>query len=159
MTFDWSDFNQETFEKYCAQMNKQKQEELNGPGAGVYLCEYDYLGAVRVGELCFDLLLRLKDYDDDHSPLVLTFDCYAGGVKYGDEPYAYSRIEPDYPYEDVGGADFPTDCTEYDYHDFQVFAEQEFTKFIKESAENNLQHCYNISRDLRPLAEKPLHKW
>ncbi len=94
MTFDWHGMTQDAFEKYRMEKIADNQKDLNEPGAVFRWHEYDYIGCTRVGELCFDLLLRLKDGDDENSPMVLTFDCYAGGVIFGTEPYSYSRTEP-----------------------------------------------------------------
>jgi hypothetical protein len=48
--FDWSGFTKEDFTDYCAKME-------NGQ-----LYADDYVGCVRTGELCFDLVLRLYPY-------------------------------------------------------------------------------------------------
>lgn len=160
MVFDWNGLSKEQFEdRYCKRMKQDRQITEIDPNYPHYWCEFDGIGWVRVGELCFDLLLRFADNNNPDSDLVLTFDCYAGGVvcseQYG--PYAYSDDEPDYPYEDIGGDDFPTDCTEYTYEEFQRVAEEAFRKFIINSGKNEAPYNYGI--DLVPLAAKPLHLW
>lgn len=148
--FDWSNFTKENFVDYCAQMENGK------------LYADDYIGCVRVGELCFDLVLRLYEEDkngnwNDNDNLTLTYDLYVGGVV-GDwnpsgEPYAYSRIEPGYPYDYAEGGDFDDSCISMTYEDFVKLAEDSFAEYIETS------RYYNAPNLLREKAEAPLHIW
>lgn len=114
-----------------------------------------YLGSVRTGELCFDLMTRT--YDEDIGP-VLTFDLYVGGVCDGTDPnglpvpYAYSQIEPDYPYEYAEGDDFDSLCADLDFGAFKELAEDAFTRYINDGP-------YTKRFNLPELARKPLHIW
>lgn len=117
--------------------------------------EDTYLGCVRTGELCFDIVTRT--YDEDIGP-VLTFDLYVGGVIDGTDPegrpvpYAYSQIEPDYPYEYAEGDDFDSMCDDLSFEAFKELAEDAFTRYINDGP-------YTKHFNLPELARKPLHIW
>lgn len=145
--FNWDGFTATDFANYCAQMENEK------------LYEMDYVGCARVGELCFDLSLRTY-YDvasgvEDPDKLVLTFDLYVGGVDpkqtTGDH-YAYSRLEPDFPYDYAEGKDFADTCIDMSYEDFVAMAEAAFTNYIDHSE-------YTDIFDLPSKAAAPLHIW
>ena len=129
--FDWSGFNEQAFNDYC---------EVNVFGAD------DYIGCCRVGELCFDLVLR----DLGGEELALTYDLYVGGV---DDGYGYSRIEENYPYTEAdGGFLHDADISEFAYEQFNDFAEGVFADYIEHST-------YTDSMGLAAKARAPLHVW
>lgn len=111
MKFNWNDFTENDFVNYCAKMEND-----------MYFAD-DYVGAVRVGDLCFDLVLRL--YDESEG-LVLTYDLYVGGV---DSGYGYGKN--DYPYDYAEGDDFKDSCISMTYDDFKEMAEESFTRYIE----------------------------
>ena len=132
--FDWRGFTAEDFVDYCARVE-------NGQ-----LLADDYVGCVRVGDLCFDLVLR--DYDR----LVLTFDMYVGGV---DSGYGYSNKcedTPFYPYDYADGWNWPDTCIHLSYPGFKLFAEETFKDYIQNSA-------YTVTHSLIERAKEPLHLW
>ena len=144
MNFDWRDFTEKDFDDYCEQIKSD--------------VEYDgeYVGCVRVGDLCFDLVIRLNENGDQ----ILTYDLYVGGVDTG---YGYSnpnkfnpdmyREEDDYPYDYVCGLDFSSTCTNMSYDYFKVYAEAEFEHFIKVENERYKEAC------LIDKANEPLKVW
>lgn len=139
-SFNWDGFTATDFANYCTEM---ENEELY---AG------DHLGCVRIGELYFDLYLSLRDFDSlDPNALVLTFDLYVGGAG-GDNPYAYSVIEPDFPYAYAEGLYFEDTCISMTYDDFVAMAEDAFTRYINHSYFTNVY-------DLPAKAVAPLHIW
>lgn len=144
MKFDWKDFTEKDFTNYCAKMKDD--------------VEYDseYVGCVRVGDLCFDLLIRLNENGDQ----ILTYDLYVGGVDTG---YGYSNInklnpdmhreEDDYPYDYVCGLDFASTCTNMSYEYFKSYAEAEFEHFIEVESESYKE------ASLIDKANEPLNVW
>lgn len=124
--YDW-EFDAAAFENYCAKIESGD------------LFADEYVGCVRVGELCFDLVLRELEKDR----LTLTFDLYVGGVNSG---YGYSKIEPEYPYDEADGEAFSDDCTGMTYAEFQAMAIGKFENYIQ------IKH-------LEDKADMPLHKW
>ena len=81
---------------------------------------FDYLGSCRIGNLCFDILVR-----DDEGRSYLSYDCYIGGI---DDGYGYGKDGYPYTYGDGGDWDslFPGCSLEA----FQESAENEFREFI-----------------------------
>lgn len=144
MKFDWSEFTEVGFFNYG---EKMKDEVEYGD---------EYVGCVRIGDLCFDLLIRL----DDNGNKIFTYDLYVGGVDTG---YGYSNPnkfnkelynpEDDYPYDYVGGLDFSSTCTNMSYDNFKLYAEAEFEHFIK--VENE---AYKEA-SLIEKANEPLKVW
>ena len=135
MIFDWSGLTQDDWTDYCAKMeNGQAYPD-------------DYIGCVRVGELCFDLVTR--QYDEVEG-MVLTYDLYVGGI---DSGYGYSRLEPDYPYDYAEGSDFEDSCIALSYQEFQLLAEAAFKRYLGEG------QVFYAQANLHDLAEKPLHIW
>ena len=115
MKFDWTNFTEVDFANYCAKAENGKM------GAD------DYVGCVRVGELCFDLMARM---DDKCEKWYLSYDLYVGGVDTG---YGYSDRSSElknYPYDYAEGGDFEDGLIWMTYEEFQQYAEQEFEKFI-----------------------------
>lgn len=128
MKFDWRDFDETKFE------NCKKDMET-----GDHID--DYIGAVRVGNLCFDLVLRGCD---DTNGSILTYDLYVGGVDTG---YGYKN---DYPYDYDDGGSFKG-IEEMDYHEFVTYAEKAMSEYIMESK-------YALA-DLVEKASEPLNIW
>jgi hypothetical protein len=115
MMFYWTNFTEVDFAKYCGKAESAKM----GPD--------DYVGCVRVGDLCFDLVARM---DDNCEKWYLSYDLYVGGVDTG---YGYSdrnRDFPSYPYDYADGGDFKDCILSMTYEEFQRYAEAEFIKFI-----------------------------
>ena len=143
MEFCWDEFTEEDFMKYKFDMQNGK------------LVADDWVGNVRIGELCCDLVLR--EYTEGE--LTLTYDVYVGGV---DSGYGYSTREamatgkykdkyevPDeeqYPYDYADGGDFDDSCVSLSYTHLKKMAEAKIADFIRL---NNLQEKANA----------PLHKW
>ena len=108
--------------------------------------DIDFIGNIRVGELCFDLVAR--DYDDADGGDALDYDCYVGGEE------GYSETPHGYPYGWGGGGNlgalniFP----DMSYDEFMEKAEAELEKFISENPE-----CCKYS--LMEKANMPFHDW
>lgn len=114
MKFDWTNFTEIDFVDYCAKAEN------------VILASDDYVGCVRVGNLCFDLLMRFNE-DEKWQ---LSYDLYVGGVDTG---YGYSGRNskiPNYPYDYAEGGDFEDTMISMTYEEFQKYAETEFEKYI-----------------------------
>jgi hypothetical protein len=135
MKFDWSGLTEIDFVNYCAKMEND-------------MClEDDFIGCIRVGELCFDILVQRVGYDA-HQKQVLIYDLYVGGVDTG---YGESRIEPGYPYDYADGGCFNSTLIYMTYEDFQKHVEEELETFIK---------TWNYSHaSLLEKANAPLHIW
>lgn len=130
MTFNWDGFTATDFADYCARVE-----------SGTTAYDLDYIGAVRVGELCFDLVVR--EANDEGTAMFLTYDLYVGGVDTG---YGYKK--DGYPYDYADGKDFADTCTSMSYEDFKKMCEKEFTEFISIKG-----------KEIREKAEMPLHIW
>ncbi len=109
MKFDWTNFTEIDFADYCA------KAENNMIG------DDEYVGAVRVGNLCFDLMVRANENDE----LYLSYDLYVGGVDSG-----YGYTVSDYPYDYAEGGDFENTMISMTYEEFQKYAEGKFEEFI-----------------------------
>ena len=120
MQFDWTGFSEYDFKKYA------KNPDIFD----------DYIGCVRTGELCFDIVIR--PYDEGP---VLTYDLYVGGI---DDNYGHGK--DDYPYTYADGGGFDSSYKEMSYEEFQKMAEQKFVAFITE-------------RGWTEKANEPLHVW
>jgi len=134
MIFDWSDFTAEDWVDYCAKVENDQ------------MYADDFIGAVRVGELCFDFVTR----EYDAGKLVLTFDLYVGGI---DSGYGYSRIEDGYPYDYAEGSNFDDTCISLPYQEFQLLAEAAMKRYLGEG------QIFYAQANLTELAERPLHIW
>ena len=133
---DWTD--------YCARSENEMIE--NG----------DYVGCCRIGDLCFDIVLR--EYDE---ACTLDYDLYVGGV---DSRYGYSVFSamesgkyksedevPDkecYPYDYYGGGSFDDSCIWMRFDEFKRIAERRFDEFIED-----------CSDEIKAKANEPLHIW
>lgn len=109
MKFDWTNFTEIDFTDYCSKAE-------NG-----LMYEDEYVGCVRVGNLCFDLMIR-----DNDGKLYLSYDLYVGGV---DSGYGYTTS--DYPYDYAEGGNFEDTMISMSYEEFQKYAEEKFELFIK----------------------------
>ena len=107
MKFDWSNFGEAAFNKYKEDCRLDKSYGD------------DYLGCIRVGNLCFDIVTRMYN----NNILTLTYDLYVGGVDTG---YSY---ESNYPYDYEGGDDF-IDVLDMSYEEFVSYAEKVMTEYI-----------------------------
>ena len=110
MKFDWTNFTENDFTDYCA-----KAENF-------ILDPDDYVGCVRVGNLCFDLMVRCNEDDK----WWLSYDLYVGEVDTG---YGYSD-KNNCPYDYAEGGDFEDTMISMTYEEFQKYAEVEFEKYI-----------------------------
>ena len=138
--FDWSNFNEENLKEAVKELNEEYGE--------------GYFGCVRVGELCFDI--NVRPYDES-LPHLLEYDLYVGGIFASNShlfsgPYGYSRIIPDYPYEEAEGGSFHFCVDGISYDLFKVWAEEEFTRYINES-------YYTDMYLLKEKASAPLKVW
>ena len=130
MNFNWDGLTQNDFINYCACIENE-----------IILDGY-YVGCVRVGDLCFDLIAR--EYNDE---LVLDYDLYAGGF---DDGYGYGK--DNYPYTEVGGGSFQDSLIYMSYNDFVKQAEEAFSDYIYHSN-------YSVKYNLADKANEPLHIW
>lgn len=109
MKFDWTNFTKNDFTDYCAKAENN-----------MFVAD-DYTGCVRVGALCFDLVVRF----DENDKWWLSYDLYVGGVNTG---YAYTASG--YPYDYAEGGDFEDTMISMTYEEFQNYAKAAFEKFI-----------------------------
>lgn len=109
MKFDWTNFTNIDFTNYCAKVENNM------------ITSEDYIGCVRVGNLCFDLLI---DWDQ-HGKMFLVYDLYVGGVDTG-----YGYTVSDYPYDYAEGGNFEDTIISMTYEEFQKYAEEKFELFI-----------------------------
>lgn len=122
--FDWKNFGLDRFGQTLRKMPERRFADW---------C----VGSVRVGDICFDLVLR--DYGDDG--LTLTYDTYVGGI---DDGYGYGIAHYPYTFADGGSLSvLPS------YGDFKSSAEKVFTEYIND---------YGMF-DLPAKADMPLHIW
>ena len=116
MKFNWDEFSEKDFANYCKKMRSNIEYEG------------EWVGCVRVGDLCFDLVIALNKNDD----MIFEYDLYVGNVDTG---YGYSNLNKnddsdDYPYDCVNGLNFPNTCVDMTYEYFKEYAEAEFEHFI-----------------------------
>ena len=141
--FNWDAFTEADFANYCAMV----ENDMVGHG--------DYFGCVRVGNLCFDMTAR--DYEDT-GDVVLTYDLYVGGINVGGimetgtEPYGWSKIVDDYPYEYAEGSDFEDSMIAFRYDELREIAEKAMAEYIENCA-------YTEKFDLVSKALQPLNVW
>lgn len=130
MNFNWDGFIEEDFANYCATIENEK------------MFDNDFIGCARIGDLCFDLVLR--EYNNE---FVLDYDLYVGGV---DDGYGYGK--ENYPYTEGGGGTFEDSLISMSYDDFVKQAEETFTDYIYNSN-------YSAEYNLVDKANEPLHTW
>lgn len=128
--FVWN-FSEDTFEK-CKTENA-----------------YDFVGNVRVGNICFDIM----QIDDDAS---LWIDCYVGGV---DSGYGYG--EDNYPYDyanSVGTVISRGLYKKMSRDQFVEYVEKELTKEINDT---KTYECWETKETINLIdkANEPLRIW
>ena len=131
MKFNWY-FTKEDFEK-CKKEN-----------AG------DYVGNIRTGNLCFDII----QVEDDAT---LWIDCYVGGV---DSGYGYSMNDDNYPYDyisEVGAAIELNEYKDLTYEQFVSKVEKELTDSINNKVEYVADNKETVN--LIDKANEPLKIW
>ncbi len=131
MKFNWDGFTEVDFANYCAKV------ENNMFNNGEYC-----IGCVRVGDLCFDLLITRLN-----RKLVLFYDLYIGGINDG---YGYGFHA--YPYTEGGGRYFEDTMISLTYDKFIESAERAFVDYIFNS---NYAEKYHLVEK----ANEPLHVW
>lgn len=132
MNFNWDGLVQNDFVNYCARIESET------------ISDGYYIGCVRVGDLCFDLIVRQYDSWE------LDYDLYIGGI---DDGYGYSQLDAGYPYsEDSGGSFADGLLINLTYDKFKEVVEAALTDFIC-----NEGSVYNVS--LIEKANEPLHIW
>ena len=104
----------------------------------------DYVGAVRLGDLCFDFTLVELEPNE---PFYLLYDLYIGGI---DSGYGYKN---GYPYDYFDGDCFKLGSLDMNYEDFKSMAEKELTDFIFKW--KNTEYFF----ELIEKANEPLHIW
>ena len=139
MNYCWDEFPKSTFEE--TQKNATSKLDHNDFSD----CS-DFRGCVRVGDLCFDIVMR--DSGAEHP--ALTYDLYAGHI---DSGYGYScRSDVEVPYDYIDGWDFDSDWVEISYDEFKNKAEKELTEFI-------LRQSATSKYELEAKANEPLNIW
>lgn len=145
MKFNWDSFTKNEFENYKKRVtNDDMLDELLREAC---------IGNVRVGELCFDLLIQELETDDEEVfNLCLTYDLYVGGEDTG---YGYSNRygHNNYPYDYAEGNAFNGTCTDMTYEDFQKYAEEVFENYIKDEGQ------FYVSYSLIDKANTELNLW
>lgn len=134
MKFKWN--LQPEFAKYKAEQHTYKDEEGGG----------EYLGSVRTGNLCFDII----DWGNH-----LWFDLYVGGVDTG---YGYGTDK--YPYDYCDVASFPW------YDDLTNVSGEDFKKELGEYIEEHINAMEGYVTDVKAIpvnlidkANEELKEW
>ena len=105
----------------------------------------DFIGCIRVGDICFDIVERSPD-DWEKEECFLMYDLYVGGVNNG---YSYSSIDEGYPYDDRDGGTFDDKVYHMTYEEFKKYAEKVLSDFI--------DNCDD--EEVKTKAKMPLHIW
>ena len=128
--FVW-DFSEDTFER-CKTENA-----------------YDFVGNVRVGNICFDIM----QLDDDAS---LWVDCYVGGV---DSGYGYG--EDMYPYDYVNSVGTVISRALYENMSRDQFVEYVEKELTKEINDAKTYECWETKETINLIdkANEPLRIW
>ena len=134
MTFKWK--LEPEFTRYKAEQHKYKKESDDG----------EYVGHVRVGNLCFDITSW-----GNH----LWFDLYVGGIDTG---YGYGADNYPYDFCDVAGFSWDDNLTHVSDDDFK----KELEEYIEEHV--NVMKSYvtdvkAISVNLIDKANEELKEW
>ena len=153
MKFNWDNFTEIDFANYCAKMENGFWDHESG--FDKYIND-DYIGCVRVGDLCFDIMV----FFDEKSKPVFGYTLFSGGVDTG---YGYANPNKwneelyneadDYPYDCVENGSFEDTCISMTYEDFQKYAEKEFENFIYK-----MDKTYDLEF-LVAKANQELHVW
>lgn len=120
MIFNWDGFTEWHYNKYIKNFSRYD----------------DYIGAVRIGDICIDLLI----YDDN----TLSYDFY---VAHEDTGYGYKSDVFPYDYADGGKMGMPCDLS---YEEFKDKAEKLFVEYIT---------SYKGNYSLVEHANRPLEIW
>lgn len=113
MEFCWDNFKKEKYTDIKDKLDKRAE-----------LAD-DYIGSVRVGEICVDVLIR--DYGEGDTPkYAYSYDFYVANEDTG---YGY-RLESNIPYDYADGTDLTDLALSYD--EFVKKSEELLTSFIKE---------------------------
>lgn len=126
--FYWGGFTAEDFNRYC--------ENAHDIGADWFV------GAVRIGDLCFDLVTR----DFGGGEITLSYDLYIGGV---DDGYGCKN---GYPYTFGDGGSFRGSCSDMTYDEFTEYAEGVLSDFIA-------GYAPTADYDVQTKANEPLNIW
>ena len=130
MKFDWDELKKENY-------TNDRKELLE-------LVD-DYIGFIRIGEICVDVLIR--DYGEDESKLAYSYDFYVANEDTG---YGYQTDMNNLPYDYADGTDLKDLSLSYD--EFVKKSEELITKFIEE---NDKVNGYSLVEK----ANKPLLIW
>lgn len=133
MLFYWDGKGGLTRDEWTKVQNWSDGELANG----------DFMGNVRVGDLCFDLSVYGMDYGEDVP--TLSFDLFVGGI---DDGYGYADGGYPYTYYDGGSLGDMENFLGYNYKEFKVVVETMLSDYIKESG------CNIIKK-----ANENLHVW
>lgn len=134
MKFKWN--LQPEFERYKTNQRNYKQEEGSG----------EYVGSVRTGNLCFDIINW-----GNH----LWFDLYVGGVDTG---YGYGADNYPYDYCDVASFSWNDDLTDVSDDNFK----RELEEYIEEHINANEGYVTDIGAtpvSLIDKANEDLKEW
>lgn len=127
--FNWDGFTKEKYNDVKNNIDKYEDE---------------YIGCVRVGELCIDVLIR-NYYEDDKDKYAFSFDVYVANEDTG---YGYRNgIHYDY----AEGEDI--DDLNLSYEDFVSCSENVLSDFLERN--NRIGHTYSLIEK----ANKPLFIW
>ena len=130
MSFNWDGMTEQTFAMLCKTMEKYSHSYDD------YITNVhynDFIGSVRIGNLCFDIVVR----EDNNEGTCVDYDLYVGGVDTG---YGYSnpnKYDPlnyngqdDYPYDYAGSGTFKEPFHKMTYDVFKKYAESVMESFI-----------------------------
>ena len=134
MKFKWH--LQPEFERYKKDQRSYEQEKGSG----------EYVGSVRVGNLCFDII----DWGNH-----LWFDLYIGGVDTG---YGYGADNYPYDYCDAASFLWNDDLTDVTDNDFK----RELEKYIEEHINTNEGYVTDVGAipvSLIDKANEDLKEW
>lgn len=136
MELKWR-LNEDEFERY--KVNQHNPEyQLEGSGDG------NYIGCVRCGELCYDILEW-----GNH----IWFDLYVGGVDTG---YGYGKDNYPYDYCDVASFSFWYDVSNYSVKEFKNV----LSAYIREELKTVVgYYVYGEEVNLIEKANKELKEW
>lgn len=125
--------------------NELKKENYTNDRKELLELVDDYIGFIRIGEICVDVLIR--DYGEDESKLAYSYDFYVANEDTG---YGYKE-ELNIPYDYADGTDLYN--LSLSYEDFVKESEKIITKFINENDKKN--HAYSLVEK----ANMPLLIW
>lgn len=114
LKYDWSGFTKENYDKMIKEAN----------GETFWKIGRDYFGCVRVGELCFDIMLFFDDSDDLFQ---VDLDCYVANEDTG---YGYKELDDgtEMAYDEADGTAVGLIL---DYDKFKSEVEKAIEEFIE----------------------------